>query len=482
MSQKNETPVLLLSLLITLGLIGGGVWWFTNNETNKVSNTEDSSQGKSISSTSGDITKETASLNQNTFGNAKISLGEKILTNLDDTAKKQGVEYFASGNLNQAITSLEAARKAKPNDPETLIYQNNAKIGSQSSYIIGAVVPIGVEQNVGLEILRGVAQAQTEINTAGGINGTPIKVAIADDDNNKDISKEIARSFGQNKEVLGVVGPFSSDVNLAVGEIYNSGKLVAISPTSTSVEITKQAKPYIFRTVPSDYIAARALADYMSRRLEKKNVAVFYSSQSNYSQSMKSEFVAAVSLGGGVVKNEFDMSAADFSAAKSLEEATKKGAEVIMLAPHPETQDRALQVVQINQKKLSILAGDNMYSLKTLEVARDGALNMVIAVPWHIDGNVNSEFPKNSRQLWGADVNWRTALAYDATKVLIAALKKNPQRQEIQKTLISSGFSISGASGGVSFLPTGDRNAPVQLVKVAPGNRSRVGFDFVAER
>ena len=29
MSQKNETTVLVLALLITLGLVGGGVWWFS---------------------------------------------------------------------------------------------------------------------------------------------------------------------------------------------------------------------------------------------------------------------------------------------------------------------------------------------------------------------------------------------------------------------------------------------------------------------
>ncbi len=28
MSQKNETPVLIVALLITVGLVGGGVWWF----------------------------------------------------------------------------------------------------------------------------------------------------------------------------------------------------------------------------------------------------------------------------------------------------------------------------------------------------------------------------------------------------------------------------------------------------------------------
>lgn len=34
MSQKNETPVLVLALLITAGLVGGGFWWFTRTGIN----------------------------------------------------------------------------------------------------------------------------------------------------------------------------------------------------------------------------------------------------------------------------------------------------------------------------------------------------------------------------------------------------------------------------------------------------------------
>ncbi|MEO0985194.1 MAG: substrate-binding domain-containing protein [Cyanobacteria bacterium J06639_14] len=33
MSGKNETPVLIASLLVTVGLLGGGYWWFTRNNT-----------------------------------------------------------------------------------------------------------------------------------------------------------------------------------------------------------------------------------------------------------------------------------------------------------------------------------------------------------------------------------------------------------------------------------------------------------------
>ncbi|BAY04808.1 hypothetical protein ACOWPH_07815 [Anabaena sp. PCC 7938] len=149
-----------------------------------------------------------------------------------------------------------------------------------------------------------------------------------------------------------------------------------------------------------------------------------------------------------------------------------------MLATNTDTLDKALQVVQVNQKRLSVLGGDDVYTVITLEVGREQATGMVVAVPWHIDGDSKSDFPQKSRQLWGGDVSWRTALAYDATKAFIAALEINPTRSGIQQALLSSDFSATGASGAIRFLQSGDRNAPVQLVKIVPGNRSRTGYDF----
>jgi branched-chain amino acid transport system substrate-binding protein len=225
-------------------------------------------------------------------------------------------------------------------------------------------------------------------------------------------------------------------------------------------------------------MAARSLANYMVRTLQKKNAVIFFNSQSNYSQSLKSEFVSSVSLEGGQVSSEFDLSKADFSTAKSVEQATKQGAEVLMLAANTETLDKALQVIQINQKKLTLLAGDDVYTAKTLEIGREQAVGMVVAVPWHIDGDPKSDFPQKSRQLWGGDVSWRSALSYDATVALITALKRNPTRFGVQQALASSDFSATGASGTIRFLASGDRNAPVQLVKIVPGSRSRTGYDF----
>jgi branched-chain amino acid transport system substrate-binding protein len=104
----------------------------------------------------------------------------------------------------------------------------------------------------------------------------------------------------------------------------------------------------------------------------------------------------------------------------------------------------------------------------------------VLAVPWH-PRQSNPQFAQAAAQLWGGDINWRTALSYDALQVLQAAAKGNltAARPALAEALGASGFSATGATGAISFLPSGDRNSTVTLVRVQPGQRSGTGFDFV---
>lgn len=472
MTRKNETIVLILALFIALGLLGIGAWLVRNFvlPENPVSPTASTTPVKPTLP---------AISEQISFGEKTLMPG-KVLP-----AKQAGLEAIAQGKWNDAVANLQQAIAQNRNDPESLIYLNNAKIAGQKSYAIATSVPIGTTPNGSLEVLRGIAQAQNEINQTGGINGIPLKVAIANDNNQEDQAKQIAEALVNNPEILGVVGHWASQVTLATAPIYNTGKLVAISPVSTSVKLSGIG-PYIFRTVPSDYVAARALANYMLTKLQKKNAAVFFHPQSAYSQSLKSEFVTAVLLGGGQVTAEFDLSDPNFSPASSINQAIKQGAEVLMLAPNtgPNTIviDKALQVVQVNQKRLKLLGGDAIYTPTTLEVGGEAAVGMVVAVPWDIETNSQSQFVRQTKQLWGGEVNWRTALAYDAARALIAAIQKSPTRQDIQQALSASDFSTTGAAGTIQFLPSGDRNAAVQLVEIVSSVNSSTGYDFIPVR
>jgi branched-chain amino acid transport system substrate-binding protein len=215
--------------------------------------------------------------------------------------------------------------------------------------------------------------------------------------------------------------------------------------------------------------------------LQVQEIAIFYDSNSGYSLSLRKELQTSLSTRGGSVIAEFDLSQPGFIAQQRLDDARNRGAEAIALIPAPETIDRALQVVNVNNQNLPLL-GDigNLYGIKTLQVGED-AVGMAIPIPWHIQQPGNQAFVEKSRQLWGGDVNWATVMAYDAMSAIAQALAQDPTRKGIQNTLSSNNFSAPGVVQPVQFLPSGDRDGQLIMVEVQPANPSRsgTGYDFL---
>ncbi|WP_414567053.1 ABC transporter substrate-binding protein [Nostoc sp. CCY 9925] len=430
----------------------------------------------------------------------QISFGDKILIKKEESdtenflfqeAKNRGVEAMAVGNYTEAVAEFQKALQNYRNAPETLIYLNNARIGDNKSYTIAIAVPISDDADSVLKMLRGIAQAQDEINQMGGINTVPLKVVITDDAGKPEIAKQVASTLTKNQDIIAVVGHHSSGTTLAAREIYDSQKLVAISSTSTSVELSEAStisptKRYVFRTVPNDSIAAKALANYMLTQLKKRKVAVFYDPKSRYSKSLKKEFIGEVIQNQGEVVEEFEFSESDrdFDAYNYVKRAIDRNAELLMLAAPYDKLKQTLSIINVNDNRLQLLGGDDIYDIRILQEGRSRATGIVIAMAWHIDANLNSAFVSKSRKLWNADVDWKTAMTYDASQALIAALKRNPTRSGVQEALTSSDFKTSGVSDTIRFVNSGDRLGKVQLVKVekipeGKTSRSRTGFDFV---
>jgi ABC-type branched-subunit amino acid transport system substrate-binding protein/serine/threonine protein kinase len=408
----------------------------------------------------------------------RISAGETLLSRWQVNPKKQeGVERLAAGEYTKAVVALEAARQSNQGDPETLIYLNNARIGTETSYKIAVAVPLGDTFGSALEILRGVAKAQDELNRAGGINGIRLKVVIANDDNQPDTAQQLATVLASQSDVLGVIGHGISDTSLSAASVYQANQLVMVSPLSSAVQLSSFGD-YIFRTMPSDRLTAKVLSTYMLNSLKKRKVVVFFNAASAYSVSLKTEFKNALFYNGVELMNEFDFSRPDFDAADSVETAIAKGAEVIMLASDNTVSDQAIQIVQLNHRRLKVLAGDSISTVKILKVAGKDAVGTTVAVPADL---AQSLFQRQSSQLWGLDasVSWRTALAYDATQALIAAIRVDPSRTGIKRVLSQTTFAAHGATTPVRFLPSGDRQGSVLLVTIVPvAVGSQTAYEF----
>lgn len=422
-------------------------------------------------------------------GDQSFSAGEKSLVNTSsDIEKMAGIEAIATADFPSAIAHLDTYLQTNPNDPEARIYLNNARIADQRSYTLAVSVPISSDvlndANGALEVLRGVAQAQELYNKQireTGSNELLLKILIADDRNDPEVAKAIAQQLANNPNVLGVIGHFSSNVTRAAAGIYNGERLVSISPVSTSIDLSDVLGEYVFRTVPNDAVAAENLANYMIESLNKTRAAVFYNSQSEYSTSLKNAFQSTVMAQNGRVI-ELDLSSPDFVAEQEVENVIQEGVEVLVLLPNTTVLDEALEVVKMNNRRLPLLAGDDVYGTTILNQGGEEACGLVAAVPWHVLANMDTDFTYFSSRLWRADVNWRSAMAYDATEALLAAIRQVPDggatRENIAQALQSTDFKANGATGEIQFSRGDRRQSNIQLVEIQPGFRSGYGYDF----
>lgn len=409
-----------------------------------------------------------------------ISLGDRVLLKVASLPQKvEAAQKLQQNDRPAAIKLLEQLRTKAPSDPEVLIYLNNARIGDQSAYTIAAIAPLSSNPKSADEILRGVAQAQNQINQTGGIAGKPLKVAIADDQNQPNAAKSIAQALIANPKILGVIGHAASDTSLATASLYQQANLVTISPVSSAVQLSG-VSPYFFRTMPSDRLPAKQLSEYLVNRLKKHRVAIIFNANSSYSKSLKDQFRDALFYSGrGEVVAEIDLNQPDFNPVESLESILQKKADAIMLANSSDVSDRALLLMQANRGKLPILAGDALYSLKTLEVGGQAATGMVLAVPTQQIGLAKSALQIQAQKLWQTPVTWRGALSYDATVALAAAIAQAPDRRNIREVLANPQFTAKGSLTAIRFLPSGDPQSAIQLVQVAPTKKGK-GFEFRA--
>ena len=459
MTKKTFSPPPIIYIALFFVLLGSAYWWFLRNPNQSLSD-------------NGKITWLPNPINNS------ISSGERILITEKLTPDKQaGVEALAKGDLKEAIAKLQSSLQQNLNDPEARIYLNNAKIGNSKALKIAVSIPIGSNLNIAQEILRGAAQAQDEENNSGGINGFPIKLVIADDQNKPDIAAQVAKEFTKDNTIIAVMGHNFSEAANAAAEIYQKEGLVAVFPTSGNVENDNK---YIKRVSSSTVSEAKALAKYAKTKNLTK-IVICADSTDRSSRSIQNEFTDSWQKNGGqVAKTTCDFASKDFTPQLIMQQIIAEGADGILLRPNINRIEDATSIAQANQGKLQLMGSSTMYTQKTLDVRKD-ASGMVVSAIWHPDFNPRNLFGKNAEKLWNGPVSWRTATSYDSMQVIIVGLKQNSSftRDGLQQFISKKDFSIEGATGTVKFKPSGERDDENQIIllKVQPAN-SLTGYDF----
>ena len=403
------------------------------------------------------------------FNSAWISLGERNLFKGKSNARRDdGIEALKNGDLVSAEQHFKKAVSDDKNDPEVQIYLNNTRAALHGSPLkIAAVIPVEGKEASAKEMLRGIADAQTEFNNGGGSQGKLVQVVVANDSNNSAQARSIAKELANDREVLGVIGHNSSGVSKAALREYEKAGLVMISPTSTSTDLTNK---YFFRTVPNDAVSGKKLADY-AYNLGLNHVAVFYDQQSSYSESLRKAFETNFSQLGGNILSSIDISNQNLNPQQEINNLKQQQTEAIALFPSTKTTSVAIGLARANKKvrgkQLTMLGGDALYSSDVLDQGGTAVNDLIIAIPWFSE---SQPYAIKANKRWIGTINWRTAASFDAAKALLEALKINPERNSVLQNLESVNLQNSETSGEPLFFSNGERkNVEPVLVQIDSG-------------
>jgi ABC-type branched-subunit amino acid transport system substrate-binding protein len=425
---------------------------------------------------------------------SNISKGERtFFPTVRNPNRDQGIKNFKHGKYADAAKFFTSAVKDAQNDPEVLIYLNNAKARQKGNPLtLAVVVPVDNAPSVAQEILRGVALSQNEFNNQDGLQGRLLEIAIANDGNlnlpkETDTAKLIAQTLIQDKSILGVIGHRTSEASAAALAEYEAAnpKLALISPTSSSPDV----KSKIFlRTVPSNATYGKTLAKYAIKSGLKK-VAII-SNEREVSKTLKDAFQSTFNkMGGQVFENvqpiDLNNNNLQMDAAKAYFSIIYRAkVQAVVLLPDTANIPQTLNILKANAgaianpknpkaPRLKLLGSSTFYSQETLTQARNLLEGLIIAVPWFGDAPQSKNFTQNATKQWGVMTSWRTATSFDATQAFIQAIKispGSPSRETILQAQLQINLSPNETSGGsLRFNSEGERQIKPILIQVKGG-------------
>jgi branched-chain amino acid transport system substrate-binding protein len=174
-------------------------------------------------------------------------------------------------------------------------------LAQSKPYRIGTMQPLsGGAAIIGKTALVGVQMAVDRINKAGGINGRPVELIVADYESKPDVGRRKAEKLAVEDMVDAHVGGVLSNVCLACMPVWEEQKIVNMVGVclDTTMTTTKCSR-YTFR--PFDYAPAQAVAfaPYLVNKMGKK----WHIAYADYAwgQSTRDAYADQIKKAGGEV-------------------------------------------------------------------------------------------------------------------------------------------------------------------------------------
>ena len=349
---------------------------------------------------------------------------------------------------------------------------------------IGFNIPLtGSFELVGKHSKNAAELVLQDLKASGGlqVGDKSYEVVFVYGDNKSNMSEasKLALEQVSQEQVLGIIGPLSSQQAVPVGQLVNAFATPMISPWSTS-PLTTLNLPYIFRSCFVFTIQGPVITKFAAKELKAKKAAVLYDIVSNYPRGMAKSFKEAFNAenGEGAVVRFEEFRTGDTDFRKQLQSIKESDAQFIFSPQH--YYEIPLIVRQAKEIGLSIpIIGSNSWAGgDLLGGCGEDCEGLFFTCNYAAGGakGLNKEFVDAYVAAYGDLPDEPAALTWDAVRVMLKAIQQTgglggnilKDRNAI-KDAITKLQNFEGATGEMSFNSTGNPEKCAVVVRIDDG-------------
>jgi branched-chain amino acid transport system substrate-binding protein len=330
----------------------------------------------------------------------------------------------------------------------------------------------GKEATFGISSHEGTLLAIEEINAAGGVLGKKLELLTEDTQSKAGESATVVNKLVSRDQVVAILGEVASSRSLEAAPICQANKIPMISPSSTNPKVTETGD-FVFRVCFIDPFQGTVMANFATKTLQAKRVAVLTDVKSDYSKGLAKFFRERFIANGGEIVVELDYNGGDKDFKAQLT-AIKAVSPDGVFVPGYYT-DCALISIQAKQLGLNVplFGGDGWESEKLFEIGGDSVNGNYLSTHYSpaAGGELGKKFVENYKKRWnGKTPDALAACGYDSALVLADAIKRAGTTEGTKlRDAIAATKNFPAVTGTITINEKRDATKSAVILKIAGG-------------
>jgi branched-chain amino acid transport system substrate-binding protein len=330
----------------------------------------------------------------------------------------------------------------------------------------------GKEATFGISSHEGTLLAAEQINAAGGVLGKKIELLTEDDLSKAGEPATVVNKLISRDNVVAVLGEVASSRSLEAAPICQQNKIPMISPSSTNPKVTETGD-FIFRVCFIDPFQGTVMANFATKTLKAKKVAVFTDVKSDYSKGLAKYFKQGFLANGGTLTDELDFNGGDKDFKAQLTTIKAANPDAVFVPGY--YTDVALICIQAKELGLNVplFGGDGWESDQLVKIGGDAVEGDYFST--HYAPDIATEQSRNfvaayQKRFAGKTPDAMAALGFDSAMILADALKRagSTDGPKVRDALAAT-KDFDGVTGKTTINEKRDATKPAVILQVQGG-------------